>query len=987
VAFDQTIRYKVNVDDADFQAKLTQMRASLDSSMGGGGPGFSAPMMYGMMGAMYGTGQGGIGAFSGGVADFGTQIRPVTYTPPAIAMQPHFGMFQVQQSLTQAGLASFGPWGVATGGAWTNFRQGGIGNVLSGPSAVPGNIGIGEYMAMSARGMGDRVGDTVAMGAMTAASTIAQIAAGGIGEKLGRGLIGGGVGGFIGGMALPMAVSSYASAAVDIAAENRAIQSSLAAGSFRFFTGSGGEVDPLTGRGMSRRARADVATSVQHMALEDLRYGSGDYRQILEGGMQFDLFTGTRDVEDFKSKFKGIVESLKTVTTTLHTSLKEGLEVMRGFRDMGVTDSSDITRLTLASEARGRMSGRTGMEMMALGQAGAEMFRGTGINMERGFELAQENAVTVNQLLKQGLISQQTIGQAGGANALAQQMTAGALSAFQSVQGRAVMAANFNPSTGGLNPNMIQGLASGGLMGSVANASSMGPAALMRFQAHQEEIIGNMSPGQMAMFGLGLDIGVARHLQQMAPGLSMDDAIRNAGMTRGLSKAQLDVEIATLHQDPAKMKADQMQALDAVKNQAATQDVYNRFNVLKRAHNAWTANVTQPAGDALTEISTGYGESWENFSMGLSGVNRLSNHATSQTLIESARASGVGGGGLVEVGGSGYQRLVGGQTGQPLIDAISGEGRRNPDGTVTYRGATAFVFDKRQDAVDFQQKTQNKLNIGTDAHGKTIAYTDDFVTNAAKHTREWQSTADERAAAEKKGLGKDTVMSLMRSKDSAEDVLQALGVSPTIMGLDAEAFKKATGGRTKGEVSAQAELAMKTYGARFPEASKRLKEIQSTGILSDSASAGAAYSSRQTDEALNKLYDQAYAGAAYDDVGALATHKDILPYLADPKHSQEEKLAYGLEKTGKDLSKTIQIFNERPADAGTLAKAYSGALQIESARESTGGAAGAAGGKVIGDVSKETVELINKQAAELKRNYEELIRMQKELNALQGGTH
>ena len=87
---DKNVNYRVNIDDADFQAKLSQMRASIDMTMGGmggvglGGMGMSMGRMGGFGGMMMGGSPGG--QMMQGLADFGTQIRPVTYTPPAIAM-------------------------------------------------------------------------------------------------------------------------------------------------------------------------------------------------------------------------------------------------------------------------------------------------------------------------------------------------------------------------------------------------------------------------------------------------------------------------------------------------------------------------------------------------------------------------------------------------------------------------------------------------------------------------------------------------------------------------------------------------------------------------------------------------------------------------------------------------------------------------------------------------------------------------------------
>ena len=298
--------------------------------------------------ANFGMGYGYMGGMQG-LADFGTQIRPVSYTPPAIAMQPHFGMIQVQQSLSQAGLASLGPFGMA------------MGNPLSTRDLLPMQISMAEYAALSGRSFGARLGDATAVGALTTAGTLGSLAGGGLGMAAGSSLfnstLGRGIGGFMGGAAAGMAVSAYFGEVADMTATNRAVQNQLAAGSFRFMTG-GPDADPLTGRGFPRGARAQVADYVQSQELQDVRFGMPEMRNILESGMQMDMFSGTRDVGDFKQKFRSLVDNLKTITATLHTSLQEGMEVMRGFRDAGVTDPGQINRTVMGARGLSRVGKR-----------------------------------------------------------------------------------------------------------------------------------------------------------------------------------------------------------------------------------------------------------------------------------------------------------------------------------------------------------------------------------------------------------------------------------------------------------------------------------------------------------------------------------------------------------------------------------------------------------------------------------------------------
>ena len=705
MAFDQNITYRVNVDDSNFQSKLTQMRASLDASMGGlGAGGYSSTMMYGAMGVM--GGGGGYGGGGGGLADFGTQIRPITYTPPAIAMQPHFGMYQIQQTLAQAGLGAMGPVGAGVGAAWNNFSRGGFTGLITGPQGIPNQVSSAEYMALSARGFGDRVGDAAAIAGLTAGSVAAQTAVGAGAWAMGASLFSGGLGQFAGGMAassiatlpLTMAVGKI----TDLMADNRSLQTSLGAGSFRFMTGSGAEIDPLTGRGMSRRARFNVATAIQGMEMSDLRYGADEYKQILEGGMQFDMFSGTRDVEDFKGKFKGLVENLKTVTATLHTSLKEGIEVIRGMRDMGVTDPSEVTRLTLGSEMRGRMSGRTGMEMMAVGQAGAEIFRGTGVSMERGFELNQMNVQSVRGMLNSGTLSREMVAQAGGENSLAQQMTAGALAAFQTAHGRAAMMANYNPNAGpngAMNANMMANLAGGNIMGQIAGAAGMGPAALMKFQAHQEDMISAMSPETMQVMNLSLAMGTARMLHS-ATGADMDTSMRVSMQNMGLSKPVIEANLGLLKQDPTKMRADMDASIANMRTQAGLEDLRNRFNIGKSISNTWGRAMNSVA-NPLMEMSAQFGEAVDDLSLDLAGAARTNPALLDKSMIARGQAlvAGGAGGEAVDITGSWYRNKIGGQTGVAFAEDVVNYGTFDAaTKSYSYKGGTFRRFDSAEEA-------------------------------------------------------------------------------------------------------------------------------------------------------------------------------------------------------------------------------------------------------------------------------------------------
>lgn len=592
--FDQNVTYRVNIDDSNFQAKLTQMRASLDSTVGGAG--FSgAGMNFGMMNVMMGGGGSyGPQSLSGGFADFGGGVRPVSYTPPAIAMQPHFGMFQVQQSLTQAGLAAaFGPAGIGMNQFMT------LG--MSSRDVISPQMSYGEYINYSTRGFADRLGANATAFAGAGLSLGLNVAGGAAGSALGGMIAGGLLGTLGGGIVGGMAVGAIGNAVAERAADTVGIQSALSSGSFRFYQGTG--ADPVTGRGFSRQDRNRIATDVMRLESNDNRFNTTDYRQIMETGMQMDMFSGTRDADDFTKRFKDLVSTVKTVTSTLHTSLKEGMETIRGLRDMGVTDPVAMQSMVLRSETMGRMSGRTGSEMLAIGQTGAEMFRGTGIAMQRGFELNQQNTTLVRQMLNQGAVSRETVAQAGGELGLAQQMTAGALAGFQTMQGRGAMMAAFNPRAGSFDPNMVANMMGGDAMSILAGAAGTmsNPANMFKFQAHQEELISKMSPMEMQMFSIAQRMASARTLQNNFGG-DLKDIFIAESKRQGLGIEQIKTEMGMLTMDPAKFKEQQQQQITQMTVQQNLESARDGYLGPKILSNAFTRLVTQPLAEGTVNF-------------------------------------------------------------------------------------------------------------------------------------------------------------------------------------------------------------------------------------------------------------------------------------------------------------------------------------------------------------------------------------------------
>lgn len=1008
MAFDQDITYRVKLDDTNFQARLTQLRASLDSSMSGGG---AAAMMMAMGGGATGP------MTMGGLADFGTQIRPITYTPPAMAMQPHFGMVQVQQTLGQAGLATMGPFGMgAAGGAAAigGFMSGGLAGAqrAAAPYGIPDRITASEYFNASMTSFGNRLGDAAAVGVGTAANVAGSLVAGGAGFRAGASLFAGGAGGFVGGMLGSMAFSAVPAAiggaVMDAYGENRAIQEQLAASSFRFMTGGGPDVDPITGRGMSRRARTRVASAIQEMELGDPRFGIDEYQQILEGGAQMDLFAGSGDAQEFQRKFKGLVENLKTVTATLHTSLKEGMEVIRGLRDIGVTDPGAVNQMVLTSEVRGRASGRTGMEMMAIGQSGAEIFRGTGVSMARGFELMQQNVESVRQGLNAGTLSRESVAQAGGETALAQRLTAGALASFQTTLGRGMMMAAYNPATGALDTNQALnfGASAFDMMG---KAAALGPAGIIGLQANQEELISSMSPMQMRAFDINQRMAMSRTMAS-AYGVGGRDAFIYTSKMQGKSMEEINADLAFMQQDPEKYAENERSAMAAVRNQAMQEDVRNRFNPLKTASNWFRRTIIEPQAQTLVGISSALGEATERFALSARGIA-----AVDQTLIsKDAREAAIGGGTMVSLGLGSYASAEGGmmqrmwgQSSSAALEAAANAEFSGGEGGVPATSrvgnlrvysfgsedeARAYAASTREDVrgLGFQEVSVNgskkRMFLGTTVRDAAEA------TNKARGLAP-TSAQEEEAAKEvidDKMLGRFTGVAT-RAKKAGKEVSLA-DVSQFAYGKDFSDLSGTQRAMVKRLLTSESELTT--------AATKEYEQMTGASMVSDIGGASAGdLSARQRSkrEELNALIasqggvmqriGNAIGASQYSKMSQTAMGAAIKT-LSSPGDVDVEgnairaMRAEGISQTAAEnflatLADTPSDQRQRILRANEEVEAYGKALGTQGNITGTGSTASA-----VGHLSVETTKRLEEMSGKLIENYKIILEMQQQFNAM-----
>lgn len=458
---------------------------------------------------------------------------------------------------------------------------------------IPETTSAYEYQEMAARDMGQRVAGATTMGAFYGGSAAlgwwggaAAISKGyKAGRSVGRGAalakmgyaknIGGmmglmktgstaakfgmraaGVGAGLAG-ALPAMVAfeglaQYTEAVVDDVQDRRDVMNFVEASSWRYAEGSGKDIDKKHG-GFNRQARAKIADKIKSIDYADSSYGMKDLKGLLEAGTEMGMFGGVKDAEEFGEKFKDLTSTLKKVTTTLHQSLSEGLKTIKGLKEMGFRTAGDMSGAIMNADILGSASGKTAAEMLSYGRQGSEMVRGTGISMSAGANMMMQNTASISGLKTGGYLSAEALAQAGGENALAQQMMAGNVNFMRSNMGRGLSLAMAG-ADGGIDPSALNSLTSGALtpnqimgMGS-KNVSTTGQFVKNYVnQAKRTQQISEAYGGQgIELTTMGADITAARSLQEMSPDIDSEDAYKMVMMKRGMSDTAIQATLGKL---------------------------------------------------------------------------------------------------------------------------------------------------------------------------------------------------------------------------------------------------------------------------------------------------------------------------------------------------------------------------------------------------------------------------------------------------------
>jgi hypothetical protein len=424
-------------------------------------------------------------------------------------------------------------------------------------------------------------------------------------------------------------------------ADRQDITNFLEASSFRYMQGRGADIDERMGAGFNRAARGRIAEAIKDIDLNDPRYNMNDLKGILEKGTELGMFTGTRDAEDFSQKFKDLTSSLKQVTKIMHQSLNEGMETLKSLKEMGISTPTGVSTAIQHADVLGTATGKTAAEMLSIGRQGAEMVRGTGVNLSTGSDMMQQTFSLMSSAATGGTLDAEHVRQAGGVGALTQKMMARHMQNLNTPFGKGALLSVIGEG-GRLDPSRLNQLTSGEMsMGNVYRQASQNVSTVQGYVQsviNREKNLNDLGEqyGGMGIpvTSLSLEMAQAREASRFTK-MGVRDTLKFLAMQRGESEAEIEARL--------KM-AEDYQAYDD-KQQAAIEFQYRktRGESLREM-----TNVGKILGDKLdrlmSPVSTYVGRKVDSASEAMSDLWRGTTDKILETIsgIDTVKAYKIG---------------------------------------------------------------------------------------------------------------------------------------------------------------------------------------------------------------------------------------------------------------------------------------------------------------------------------------------------------
>jgi len=287
------------------------------------------------------------------------------------------------------------------------------------------------------------------------------------------------------------------------------------------------------GQRMTRSQGAGVGSMLRGMS-DELGVGVDDVSAIAKEMNSMKLFQTTKSVDEFKTRFRDMLDVVKDVAKTLQTSLDDAVGVMGELRQQGFYSAGDIQGQAARMQARSASTGISTSTYNALGRAGSQYARSRGMRGRFGSEAFQQSTEAVSYAVRHGMMDENEVMEMGGVESVGARLAAKQMDFLRTSRGRVMIANAYGRGAQGLggilNPNvttesLVTGAAGRGL-GVLRAAGSRearedfmpyaGMAMVSMAASQQRQLYGGVSErGVIGMLGtMGLGREEAKMLMQ-----------------------------------------------------------------------------------------------------------------------------------------------------------------------------------------------------------------------------------------------------------------------------------------------------------------------------------------------------------------------------------------------------------------------------------------------------------------------------------------
>jgi hypothetical protein len=384
------------------------------------------------------------------------------------------------------------------------------------------------------------------------------------------------------------------------------------------------------GFGFDRQETGQISDMIRGMGHKDMMTGPQELLKVMKAGTGMGMFRAVQDVKKFKEKFKGMVDSLKTIAKTMHTTLEGAMPFFQQAQLQGFWSPEDIMRHATTARSTAKATGMSVAQVQQAGQAGAQMSRAVGGLSAHGSEGMMKTMGMVGSAMRSGTINEQQVFEATGmrgaegVRAVSHRMQASATRFASGRRGRWMLAALGGKGFKGLDEGAMGMLESGGFGLSEIRKKAQGSLSgegKYDFVLNEKKLRGDLlSRGPAAQMGLAKTLA-GKHLYGES-GRSQLYTRRIIRKIFGASGKQAEM-IKEMMKNAEKDQEDKLSRLEAQMDQEARnrdQMLNNSYEGFKRkASGWWDQNVKEPAQGYGARLSRRVADSIENMGDSLWG--------------------------------------------------------------------------------------------------------------------------------------------------------------------------------------------------------------------------------------------------------------------------------------------------------------------------------------------------------------------------------